>query len=37
MQIGQEVQWTGRAHPVVVVHWSLPWFPGAAGNRALWL
>jgi hypothetical protein len=35
-QIGQRVQWTGRAHPVVVLPWSLPWFPGAAGNKALW-
>jgi hypothetical protein len=35
MQIGQATQWTGRAHPVVVVPWGLPWFLGAAGNRAL--
>jgi hypothetical protein len=37
MQIGQGAQWTDRAHPVVVLHWGLPWFPSAAGNIALWL
>jgi hypothetical protein len=36
MQIGQEAQWTGRAHSVVVLPWGLPWFPGAAGNKVLW-
>jgi hypothetical protein len=24
MQIGQGVQWTGRAHPVLVLLWGLP-------------
>jgi hypothetical protein len=32
----QGVQWTGRAHLVVVLVWDLPWFPGAAGSRVLW-
>jgi hypothetical protein len=36
MQIGQEAQWTERAHLVVVLPWGLPWFSGVAGNRALW-
>jgi hypothetical protein len=36
MQIGQGAQWTRRAHLIVVLPWGLPWFPGAAGNRALW-
>jgi hypothetical protein len=37
MQIGQGAQWTGRAPPVVVLLWDLPWFPGAAGNKLMWL
>jgi hypothetical protein len=36
MQIGQGSQWTGRAHPVVVLHWGLPWLPDVAENKALW-
>jgi hypothetical protein len=36
MQIEQGAQWTGRAPPVVALLWGLPWFPGAAGNKALW-
>jgi hypothetical protein len=36
MQIGQGAQWTGRAPPVVVLPWDLPWFPGAAGNILMW-
>jgi hypothetical protein len=34
MQTGQGAQWTGRAHPVVVLLWDLPWFPGAVGNKS---
>jgi hypothetical protein len=37
MQIGQGAQWTRRAHPIFVLLWDFPWFPGAVGNRALWL
>jgi hypothetical protein len=36
MQIGQGVQWTRRANPIVVLPWGLPWFPSAVGNKALW-
>jgi hypothetical protein len=33
IQIRQRVQWTGRAHPVVVLPWGLPWFPGVAETK----
>jgi hypothetical protein len=36
IQIEQRVQWTRRAHLVVVLPWSLPWFPNAAGNKTMW-
>jgi hypothetical protein len=37
MQIGQGAQWTGIAHPVIVLLWDLPWFPDAVGSKAMWL
>jgi hypothetical protein len=33
MKIGQGVQWTERAHLVVVLTLGLPWFPSATGNK----
>jgi hypothetical protein len=35
IEIGERVQWTRRAHLVVVLPWIFPWFPGAAINKAL--
>jgi hypothetical protein len=33
IQIEHKVQWTGRAHPIDILTWSLPQFPDAAGNE----
>jgi hypothetical protein len=37
MHIRQGAQWTEREHPVVVLTWDMPWFPGAKGNILLWI